>query len=76
MQNNQSNTIVESAAAIVKPPLNILSIRLLSNPSPPVSFDCQRCKRVVQRNGRNGLHDLCPQCFFMRGKCYIALDSF
>ena len=66
---------MESAAAIVKPPLNT-SIRLLSNPTPPTSFDCQRCKKTVQRNGRNGLHDLCPQCFFMRGKCYIALDSF
>ena len=68
-------TIVDSAAAVVKPPLNI-HIRLLSNPNTPVSFECQRCKKTVKRNGRNGMHDLCPQCFFMRGKCYIALDSF
>ena len=67
------NIIMESAVATVKPSLK-LSIPLINEKF----FDCEHCKRKVKMNGRNGLHDLCPQCFssrFTRGKCSIDLDS-
>jgi hypothetical protein len=39
-------------------------------------FECEVCKKKVKRNGKNGMHDRCPPCFFdVRGKCLIALDS-
>jgi hypothetical protein len=62
---------VESVVELVKPEVII-----------PINtyFECEYCKKKVRRNGRNGMHDLCPTCFFddstfERGKCLIILDS-
>jgi hypothetical protein len=58
---------VESVVELVKPEV-IIPIYTY--------FECEVCKKKVKRNGRNGMHDMCPPCFFDgRGKCLIALDS-
>jgi hypothetical protein len=63
---------VESLVELVKPEV--------ITPITDTYFECEYCKKKVRRNGRNGMHDLCPPCFFdestfERGKCLITLDS-
>ena len=71
--------IVEPIVELAKPKVKIVKPKVIM-PITDTFFECEDCKKKVRRNGRNGLHDLCPACFFdkpvsLRGKCLIALDS-